>query len=467
MELTPITISSWNNVIQLYTRDTFLYRLLNQALRIQDILHIFLFRFVLVDLHNHLENLHTQHIYLLKTDNELRSELIVFRGQGLTVTELQKLKSNTNGRIAMNSFLSTSTSSSIALGFSGNGSGRPLVKPVFFEIHCPVKEYQTKPFANIQNYSYTKEENEELSDTIWHVKLTLCDDDNDLNRIESIDYLKSEIDHRLDISFLAKLFIDINELDKAKDLYNLIVKDLPSDHCDRVSIKTNIGTIHFGNGQYCDALKYCRQALKINRLLMPKDFITLSMILNNIGHAYNKLGNYLESIEYHKKALQIQKKFLIKNNLGYATTCKHLGVVYDCLSKHKLALTYLEQAKKILEKYLPEIHPHIGDTFNNIGEIYLSNNRSNEARINLEKSLEIRLESLPTDHPILSVSYSNLGCAHDRLGNSQKALEYHNKSLNICLKSMSKNHPDLATTYNNIAQCYNELDNFTSALFFS
>ncbi|CAF1500772.1 unnamed protein product [Rotaria magnacalcarata] len=149
---------------------------------------------------------------------------------------------------------------------------------------------------------YTKEENEvsftigtifeiniveELSDTIWHVKLTLCDDDNDLNRIDDDNDLKCEIDHISDISFLVKIFIYINELGKAKDLYNLILTDLPSDHRDRISIKNNIGAIHFGNGQYCDALKYYRQALKISRLLIPKDFITLSTILNNIEHAYN------------------------------------------------------------------------------------------------------------------------------------------------------------------------------------
>ncbi len=56
----------------------------------------------------------------------------------------------------MNSFLSTSTLSDVGLGFDGNGTGRPLIESVFFEIHCPIKIYPTKPFANIQKYSYTK-----------------------------------------------------------------------------------------------------------------------------------------------------------------------------------------------------------------------------------------------------------------------------------------------------------------------
>ncbi|CAF4636217.1 unnamed protein product, partial [Rotaria sp. Silwood2] len=92
---------------------------------------------------------------------------------------------------------------------------------------------------------------EELTDSIWHVKLTLCDNnETDLNLNELIDNLKSDIVDIPDTSSLAKILIEINELDKAKYLLNLILKDLPLDHCDRISIKNNIRTIHFTNGNY-------------------------------------------------------------------------------------------------------------------------------------------------------------------------------------------------------------------------
>ncbi|CAF5050239.1 unnamed protein product, partial [Rotaria sp. Silwood1] len=138
-----------DNVIEWYTRDAFLYRLLNRALRTRDISIIFRFRFVLVDLHNRLSDLHVKYIDSLdKTVN-----LTVYRGQGLTISELTKLKENINGRIAMNSFTSTSLSSATALEFAGHGTGRPLIESVLFEIECPIK-LSTKPYANIQKYSY-------------------------------------------------------------------------------------------------------------------------------------------------------------------------------------------------------------------------------------------------------------------------------------------------------------------------
>ena len=470
-----------DNVIEWYTRDAFLYRLLNKALRTQDILPIYQYRFVLVDLHHRLTQLHTEYIQSLQSSKEPPSELIVYRGQGLTVKELEQFKENINGRIAMNSFLSTSTSSDVALGFAGNGTGRPFIESVLFEIHCPIQIYQSKPFANIGKYSSTKTENEilftigtifqinsveELTESIWHVTLTLCDDDNDVDRNELMDSFKTDIAERPEISSLAKLLLEINELDKAKYVYKYILKDLPSNHSDRIAIMVNIGVIHFAHGDYSTASKYYRQALRMTRTLFPNDLSTMSSILNNIGHVYNELGDYLRSIRFHRRALRIQKKLLHENDLQLATTYNHLGVVYGCLSKYRLALNYLDKAKDIRLKWLPNLHYLLGETFNNIGEIYLSNGQSNDARINLERSLEIRLKSLPTDHPTLSASYTNLGCVYDRLDKSEQALEYHKKSLDICLKSMPKNHPDLAITYNNMAECNSELDDHTSAIFY-
>lgn len=470
-----------NNVIQWYTRDAFLYRLLNKALRTQDILPIYQFRFVLIDLHNRLAQLHKQYIQSLQADKESPSELTVFRGQGLTVEELKIFQQNIGKRIAMNSFLSTSISSDVALSFAGNGTGRPFIESILFEVHCPIKIYQNKPFANIEKYSYTKSENEilftigtifqidsveELTECIWHITLTLCDDDDDINRNELIDNFKSDIADETEISSLAKLLLEINQLDKAEYFYKLILKDLPTNHADRIPIQVNIGAIHFANGNYLTARKCYSQALKMSRTLFPNDLMTVSSIWNNIGHVCNELGDYTQSIRYHRKALRIQKKLLSENDFQLATTFNHLGVVYGCISKYDLALKYLEKANEIYLKWLPSMHYHHGETLNNIGEIYLSNGDANKARLHLEKSLEIRLKSLPSHHPILSASYTNLACAYDRLDDSKKALEYHQKSLDICVKSMSKDHPDLATTYNSMAECYSQLDDLTSAIFY-
>ncbi|CAF3832818.1 unnamed protein product [Rotaria sp. Silwood1] len=83
-----------------YTRECFLYRMVNKALRTQDIEVIMKMGFFIRGLHQHIEQFHSQQIY--------QRSLIVYRGQGMDQTEFEKIYSNKGGLLAFNSFLSTS-----------------------------------------------------------------------------------------------------------------------------------------------------------------------------------------------------------------------------------------------------------------------------------------------------------------------------------------------------------------------
>jgi hypothetical protein len=49
----------------------------------------------------------------------------------------------------------------LPLEFASNGTDRPLIESILFEIECSVK-LSKKPFVNIEKYSYLKTENEIL-----------------------------------------------------------------------------------------------------------------------------------------------------------------------------------------------------------------------------------------------------------------------------------------------------------------
>ena len=462
------------NVIEWYTRDAFLYRLLNKALRTRDISIIFQFRFVLVDLENCLAILHAEYIRSL-TETET---LTVYRGQGLSVAELNQLKDNINGRISMNSFVSTSTSSVVALNFAGNGSGRPLIESVLFEIQCPLK-LSTKPFSNIQHKSYSKAENEilftigtvfridaveNLTDDIWLVQLFLCDNETNSVRDELINSLKSDIDDEADILTLAKFLFDMNNLDKAEQFYNSILCELPADHSDVIVVKNDLGGILRERGEYIQALRTHKEALKLCRSTMPHDFVVLSATYNDIGFVYSDMNYYLQALKCYRKALQIRRKHQPQFKTHIAITYNHLGTVYNQMGKKKLALKYYEKALVIRKRYYPETHPKLANMYNNIGEVYLSMQNIEAARTYLERGLAIRLHVLPGDHRDLAISYSNMGQVHDYSGDNNEGLECHQKALNILLKFLPSNHIDLAAAYNNIGECFSELGDFTSAL---
>ncbi|CAF0799075.1 unnamed protein product [Didymodactylos carnosus] len=140
-----------NKAIWWYTSHCFLFEILNKALRIQDIDILFKYRFFLTDLHNQIKQLHSEFVQSFPTgnnDNE-QKQLTVYRGQGINVDELEKLKNNLGGLLSFNCFLSTSTNPKVALMFVPNQSD---IQSVLFEINADLRK-DTKPFSIITQIS--------------------------------------------------------------------------------------------------------------------------------------------------------------------------------------------------------------------------------------------------------------------------------------------------------------------------
>jgi hypothetical protein len=75
-----------------YTRNSFIYRMLNKALRVQNIDQLFLFRFVISDIYQNLKQYQCQ------------SPIRVYRGQVMSNDELNILRNSINDFISTNSF---------------------------------------------------------------------------------------------------------------------------------------------------------------------------------------------------------------------------------------------------------------------------------------------------------------------------------------------------------------------------
>ena len=180
------------DIIKWYTRETFLYRLLNQALRTENVDNIFPFRIIITDLMQRIACLSQSSTYPTPT-------LTVYRGQRMTVTEIDKLLNNINGLISMNSFVSTTLIEAKAHDFSHKykpGQQEKTV-PVVFKLTLDVALAQAinKPFADISKESRYAAEAEVLlsigttfriqsieSSTTgtWYVTAAMCSSFEDL-----------------------------------------------------------------------------------------------------------------------------------------------------------------------------------------------------------------------------------------------------------------------------------------------
>ncbi|CAF1154448.1 unnamed protein product [Adineta steineri] len=194
-----------SQAIEWYTTNSFLYRLLLQALRMEDIDTIFKLRYYIYDLHNQLAQLHTSYLNSLPSDQRI---LTLYRGQRMKITELTRLQQNVDKLISMNSFLSTTNNVTAAVFFAGDGC---LNDPngevsVVYQITIDTSVPHSIPFAKIQYESIFEDEDEvlfsmasvfridnvEKYETLWVVELTLISKEDETWNILT-DHLKNSI----------------------------------------------------------------------------------------------------------------------------------------------------------------------------------------------------------------------------------------------------------------------------------
>ncbi|CAF1641165.1 unnamed protein product, partial [Rotaria sordida] len=129
------------NAIHWYTRQTFVYRLVNKARRTEDYEALLILRFFVIDL---CENLRLKYDDLKQRQEQLGSSTVVsYRGSKLSSPEIYNLKYNIGKSIATNGFLSTSRSKDVANIFAKKGTKRLGVETVIIEIHVDTTKLTT------------------------------------------------------------------------------------------------------------------------------------------------------------------------------------------------------------------------------------------------------------------------------------------------------------------------------------
>jgi hypothetical protein len=99
-----------------YSCESFLYPMLNRALRVVDVDLIIKMGFFIADLHRHIEHLYNEQFNIHNTDETF----IVYRGQGLNKKNLAEMTKAKGGLLSFNNFLSTSRNRDIPLNFARN-----------------------------------------------------------------------------------------------------------------------------------------------------------------------------------------------------------------------------------------------------------------------------------------------------------------------------------------------------------
>ncbi|CAF1533211.1 unnamed protein product, partial [Adineta steineri] len=371
-----------------YTYPSFIYSMLNYALRSMEGDTIINMGFFIHDLHQQIQHLHQQQV-----DSYHDKPFIVYRGQGLSKTNFEKLKKTEGGLISFNNFLSTSIEQEIAFGFALSASENADMIGILFIMSI---DPCIKPasLASIKEKSYFKKENEilfsmhtvfrvgaikelDITNQLYQVELQLTSDDDQQLRLFT-DRIREEVGGT-GWQRLGDLLLKIGQFNKAEEFYNVLLEQ----------------TSHKDEKQY---------------------------YYNRLGYVKDEQGDYEKAIWYHEQGLEIEQKTLPSNHPSLATSYSNIGSVYDKMREYSKAISYYEKALEIFQKTLPSKHSDVATSYNNIGNVYNHMGEHSAAVLFYEKALEIFQNTLPSNHPSLAASYNNIGTAYNTMGQYSKVL---------------------------------------------
>ena len=145
-----------SKAIEWFTMDSFIYRLVNRAIRMEDMQLIYLFRFIIIDLCCELE------IERKAMMERKQGVFTVYRGQQIPNREFILMKNSVGQLFSANGFISTSEDINVARTFIFGATNTNLFTTVMFEITVPSDNLTSVIFADIAQRSRMPDEREIL-----------------------------------------------------------------------------------------------------------------------------------------------------------------------------------------------------------------------------------------------------------------------------------------------------------------
>jgi tetratricopeptide (TPR) repeat protein len=261
-----------NQAIQWYTDEGFLYKLLNKALRTEDVELLYTFRSFIIDLCEAIEN-ENQH---LKDEGILK----LYRGTQIPAEELEKLKENIGQIISTNGFLSTSRNRNVSIQFARSNHLNKNFQGVLFEIQVDTS-IKSISFADVKHQSLIKGEEEILFNLnslfkihsvdfdktlqLWKIQLNTTDEGTE--KVEQhLQLAKHEMEDYSPMIYFGRLLLNqLGQVDQAKKYFEMLLKSIPSDHPDIGSVYNNIGNVYDMKGELNLALQNYQIGYELRR----------------------------------------------------------------------------------------------------------------------------------------------------------------------------------------------------------
>ncbi|CAF1351007.1 unnamed protein product [Adineta steineri] len=417
-----------DKALEWYTRDCFLYRVLNKILRTENIEALYIFRTYIADVCAQLEE--NKRLYCCS--HEI---MIVYRGQLMLQWELTKLKNSIGHLVSVNAFFSATRDENVAMIFAGDESDYDYLKSVIFEIEVDTRLRHTL-FAPISHLGNMNAEDEILFSLSTVFKI--------------IDVLPQQHHWR----------IYLQATDEGRDLYDEYKKlESLNEECPTVEIL--FGRLLMSMGQPIKALKY---GMALIKRLNTHDIIDHAAITCLQSECLYIIGKFKEAIQCSRNGITLlRKRGMSSKHILYLRCRFYLA--------RSLALTYkVREARVILETTLHEQqqnlhkhHEHIADTLKLMGLLKGYETGYDKALQLRTDALRIYQEILPKNHPKCIEATVSVAGSYRYLGNFRIALDYLEKAISVQEQFLIDDHSSRGATLREIGLTYEALGQFDVA----
>ena len=398
--------SNYNQVspIKWYTRECFIYSMIQRALRLYDIEILHKTAFFIRDLHIQIQDLH------MKSTNP--QKLTVYYGQGISNDEFTKLNMNTDDLLSFNNFLLTTIDRQLSLNFAQQPRNDPNLISIIFQIEID-RSKSSFPFIALDELDYYHDTDrhilfslnpifriiaiERIEEKLWQINLILIEDNANLT-----DSIQNKYGNLKEFSTLGRMLIKINRFGKAKQVFEMLLKNTTtSDDKQLAYIHRYLGCINEKMKDFSNALSHYKTCLNIQLRYLPANHPSCSSIYAHIGIIEKEQGNLDQAVANFHCALKIDVHTSKPNPEVVSTNINNIGTIYLSMKDYTKALEHFQQALKVQQKFNLSECKVIADTHNNLSIAFYNLGQYKDADEHASKAVDIALRLFGEKHDMV------------------------------------------------------------------
>ncbi|CAF1515110.1 unnamed protein product [Rotaria magnacalcarata] len=446
------------DAIYWYTKPCFLHYLINRVLRTGDIMALYKFRYFIVDMCTHLEEMAET------TRAKYRSPFRVYRGATLGRDEVEQLKIGMV--VATKEFFSSSRHLNIAekfigidetTGISPSQSREDKKQFVLLETSIDWRNSPTLIVADVSSQSAIPDECEmifELGTTfaitditydgehrVWHVQLIVSSEAAQIKDAYNA-YIRKRLTEIKPILLFGKVLVDMSsDTIRALTYFHRLLRIVAKDDEDRPNLYFHVARIYRYMGKYQEAVTYYRCAQLLQRRKLPESSFDYARTLSDLGLLHNLIGNAARAIVLHTRAMMILRTILPEDHIEIGHISHELALDYLQEKQYDRALLLVSNSLSFFQRKMPANHPGQAQALRAMGLIQRALGHREEAISCFKQALRIRELLQATNAPAVAYECYELSLVYaENEDEHNVAFEYAQRAFNICRQKLHPNH---------------------------